>query len=278
VNLFRKDWNKLKLLKLQLIDQEINIPVSDQSEEDLWNSIADGSWEPQTLRLMSNYVTNKSIVLDVGGSIGETTIYLAAKAQQTVAIDPSPISIACLQNIVLFNEELAPKVTFIQCALSNKDGILFFGRGSKDFNSIHFGVNEFNVSVRALSIETLSKEFGDVFTFINMDIEGGEYRCVPAMRDFLKLHRPDFLLSLHPGFNAPFEILSSNRFIVGKILFRLYWQFRILLAVRGYKYCIDVKNEKPIPIIRLLSRYFLRGRGGNQCQILLTNTYINYLD
>ena len=266
----------MKLLRIKLIDQELNIPISDQSEEDLWNSIADGSWEPQTLRLMSKYLTKDSIALDVGGSIGETSIYMASKARQTIAIDPSPISIACLQNIVSFNKEILPKVTFIQCALSNKDGSLFFGKGSKDFNSIHFGINEFNITVRALTLDTLSNEIGKLFTFINMDIEGGEYRCVPGMRSFLKLHRPDFLLSLHPGFNTSLGIFSGNRFIVGKILFRLYWQLRILLAVRGYKYCFDVKHQRNIPLLRLLSRYFMTGQGGNQCQILLTNTYNEY--
>lgn len=264
----------MKLLRIQLIDQIFNIPVSEQAEENFWNSIAGGEWEPQTLQLMNKYVSKDSIVLDVGGSVGETTIFLAAKARKTVAIDPSPISIACLNNIVLYNKELAPKVKFIHCALSNRNGSLFFGRGSKDFNSIHFGINDFNVSVRSLTIDTLSMEFGEIFTFINMDIEGGEYRCVPGMRRYLKSHRPDFLLSLHPGFNTSLGIFSTNRFIIGKILFRVYWQLRILIGVHGYKYCIDVKHQRKISLFRLLSRYFIAGRGGNECQILLTNNYI----
>lgn len=81
------------------------------------------------------------MALDVGGSVGETTIFIGSKAGKTVAVDPNLFSIKCIQGFIDLNFHLAGKILLFEGALSDKDEVIFFGRCSDHFSDIHFGVN-----------------------------------------------------------------------------------------------------------------------------------------
>jgi FkbM family methyltransferase len=268
----------MNYLDIKLFSKEFRIPVRTQAQKELWSDIQDGSWEPETLKLINYFVTEKSIALDVGGSVGETTIFLGSKAKSTVAIDPSPYSIECLQEIIDCNKELGEKLFLLEGALSDKDEMLFFGQGSDHFSDIHFGVNKFNKYVKGLTIDSISEQYGLIFTFINIDIEGGEYRCLPSMKKYFKINAPDLLISLHPGFNAKLFFFRSNYFFVLKLIWRIFWNIRILRSVWGYEYCVDVSRRSVVSKWALLMPRFLSGKNGNQCQLFFTNTFNSFWD
>lgn len=268
----------MNYLNIKLFSKEFCIPFTTEAQKELWFNIQDGSWEPETLKLINYFVTEKSIALDVGGSVGETTIFLGSKAKSTVAIDPSPYSIECLQEIIDCNKELDGKLFLLEGALSDRDEMLFFGQGSDHFSDIHFGVNKFDKYVKGLTIDSISEQYGLIFTFINIDIEGGEYRCLPSMKGYFKINAPDLLLSLHPGFNAKLFFFRSNYFFVFKLIWRIFWNIRILKSVWAYEYCVDVSRRRVVSKWALLMPRFLSGKNGNQCQIFFTNTFNSFWD
>jgi FkbM family methyltransferase len=261
----------MRLLEIQIFNQHFFIPVINAEEEVFWMDIQNGLWEPETLKLLNSVVHNDSNVLDVGCSVGETTIFLAAIARQTVGIDPNPNSITCIKNIIGVNPRLAHRLKLIQGAISGKDQQIFFGNGSKDFSDIHFGFNKFDIFVDGITIETLSARLGVEFSFINMDIEGGEFSCLPSMHNYFKSFAPDLLLSLHPGFNVRSIFLKSNFFFLSKLLSRLRWNLLVLWSLRSYRYFFDVSEKKYVSRLVLLGPRFLSGKNGNQCQIFMSN-------
>ena len=261
----------MKHLEVNLFSHKFIVPFETDGEKDLWLNIQSGAWEPQTLKLINFFVTKNSVALDVGGSVGETTIFIGSKAGKTVAVDPNPFSIKCIQGIIDLNFHLAGKILLFEGALSDRDELIFFGRGSDHFSDIHFGVNRFDKYVEGISIESLSKRVGLDFSFINIDIEGGEFKCLPAMRAYLKSHSPDLLLSLHPGFNVRSIFFRSNYFLILKLISRIYWNLKIIRSTKSYRFCVDVSRRRVIPIWTLLTPRFLSGKNGNECQILFTN-------
>jgi FkbM family methyltransferase len=258
-------------MEVELFSHKFIIPFETHDRKELWLNIESGVWEPQTLRLINHFVTENSVALDVGGSVGETTIFLGFKARKTLAIDPNPFSISCIQEIIDCNLSLFDKIVLFEGALSDRDKLVFFGNGSDYFSDIHFGVNKFDKFVEGISIESLSKRFGLDFSFINIDIEGGEFNCLPAMRDYLKLNSPDLLLSLHPGFNVRSVFLRSNYFFILKLISRIYWNLEIIRSTNSYHFCVDVSRKRSISKWSLLSPRFLSGKNGNECQVLFTN-------
>jgi len=258
-------------LEVDLFAHKFIIPFETDHQKELWLNIQSGVWEPQTLKLINYFVTESSVALDVGGSVGETTIFLGSKARKTLAIDPNPFSIKCIQEIIDCNLNLVDKIVLFEGALSDRDELVFFGKGSDYFSDIHFGVNNFDKYVEGVSIESLSKKVGLDFSFINIDIEGGEFKCLPAMRDYLKSQSPDLLLSLHPGFNVRSVFFRSNYFFILKLISRIYWNLEIIRSAKSYRFCVDVSRNRTISIWHLLSPRFLSGKNGNECQILFTN-------
>lgn len=261
----------MKLLDIQIFDQNFVIPALNAEEEEFWMDIQNGVWEPETLKLLNSVVHKDSTVLDVGCSVGETTIFLAAIARRAVGIDPNPNSISCIKNIIEVNPQLVQRLSLVQAAISGKDQQIFFGKGSKDFSDIHFGFNQFDIFVEGITIETLSARLGVEFSFINMDIEGGEYSCLPSMHNYFESVAPDLLLSLHPGFNVRSRFLKSNFFFFPKIVSRLRWNLSILWSLRSYRYFFDVSDKKYVSRLVLLGPRFLSGKNGNQCQIFMSN-------
>lgn len=176
----------------------------DEQFASFWNAVFPNHWEDFTFHVLDHYLHPDQNYLDIGAWIGPTALYAAHKAKQTFCIEPDPVAYReLLQNITL-NPELEPKLTAINRALSYKSGTM------KLYKRTRFGDSSSSL------IPTLSEEFHTVtvcslkelladyqitdVSLIKIDIEGGEYLLVPAMRKYLKKYTPPLYLSLHPEF------------------------------------------------------------------------------
>ena len=109
------------------------------------------------------------------------------------------------------------------------------------------------------------------FNFIKIDIEGGEYIILPAMKNFLKINKPTLLISIHPGFIRGKWHSNFGKFI--NILLRYVDNFKLLRSIYGYKYYYDVERRKSISLLRLFTFQYIRGNSASECQILATNKH-----
>jgi FkbM family methyltransferase len=242
-----------------------NVPnFSSDHVLDGWKEISSGKWEPQTFKILSKFIGNKDFVFEVGVDASQTTLFTAAIAGGVVALDPIPWSIEYLQLCIDINPSFKEKVMPIHGALSNKRGKTMFTKGSKLFDDVHFSVSDHNVLVETYLISDIETMFQSEITFINMDIEGGEYVCLPSMVKWFKTRKPKLLLSLHPGF----LIKKSNKFISAKYIVRFLRQLELFKSVRIFPYIYDVGLSKQISPLALFRFKFLRGKEGKDLQIL----------
>jgi len=231
---------------------------------DGWQEISNGKWEPQTFRMLSKFIGKKDFVFEVGVDASQTTLFTAAIAGGVVALDPIPWSIEYLQSCIDINPSFKKKVMPIHGALSNKRGKTMFTKGSKLFDDVHFTVSSHDVLVETYLISDIETMFQSEITFINMDIEGGEYICLPSMVKWIKTRKPKLLLSLHPGF----LLKKSNKFISAKYIIRLFRQLVLYKSLRIYPYIYDVSLSKQISPLALFRLKFLRGKDGKDLQVL----------
>jgi FkbM family methyltransferase len=166
-----------------------------------WWRMADHVWEPKTLAIFSKFLKPEHTCLDIGAWIGPTTLYAAKRCRRVFSFEPDPeayrhllfnIRANALTNVIPFN-----------AALSDKDGLVLMAShgtelGDTTTSMINASASKPGVTVPAISWETFRKICPDAKPdFIKMDVEGAEFKLIPAMKDFLLETKPVLLLSTH---------------------------------------------------------------------------------
>lgn len=166
-----------------------------------WRTAEKDAWEPRTYDVMDKYLEADMVYMDIGAWIGPTVTYAAGKVKEVICFEPDivayryllwNIDLNSLRNVLPFN-----------VALSDKSGIMrmsSFGKGLGDSMTslLNPDTGGNHIDVPVLGWDNLSAmiNLGDV-GFIKMDIEGGEFRLLPTMADYLRRVRPAMYLSLH---------------------------------------------------------------------------------
>lgn len=203
-----------------------------------WRKVSRDKWEPETIQVLSNHLSKKSVYCDIGTWIGPTVLYASQKCERVIAFEPDPVAYKyLLSNLILNN---ADNVTPYNIALSNTTGVLemaSFGsrlgdsmtsllkNRNKDAKKTQALVFDWNYAVNIFELEKI-----DV---LKIDIEGGEFLLIPAMKDYLIKYKPIVWLSIH----APF--LPENK--------RTESITDLINIMSCYQYCFNDKLE-PIDI------------------------------
>jgi FkbM family methyltransferase len=156
---------------------------------------------PQQIEELDAFISatsDRRTLLDVGALHGIFSLVFAANdpARRALAVDPSPAAFAkLLYNI---HRNRAENVTAVECALSNKRGIL----------EMHY---EWERAVAGQSADggtplRVETETGDRicerYSFepdvVKVDVDGHELRVVQGLRATLRRNRPLLFLEVHP--------------------------------------------------------------------------------
>lgn len=254
-----------KIRKITISGVSFNVPdFSSIDEYNLWGDIQNGIWEPQTFKILKTLVGISDFVFEVGIDAAQTTLFTAEIAGGVIALDPIPWSVSNLNSCIDMNPSFRKKLLAVHGALSNTRGQTMFTKGSKLFDDVHFSVSDPKILVETYLINDIEEIFQNKITFINMDIEGGEYICLPAMKDWLILRKPKLLLSLHPGF----LMKKRNKINILGYAARIIKQVKLFNTIRIFPYIYDVSNSKKISSLNLFKIKFLRGKEGKDLQIL----------
>ncbi|MBC8754084.1 FkbM family methyltransferase [Kordia sp. YSTF-M3] len=219
--------------------------------------IQNRDWEEETFIILEKYAATDKIYLDVGAWIGPTVLFAAKLYEKIVCFEADPIALLTLEYNILIND--FEHVILEKKALAAHNGKIKFGGNWEMGNSestilvndtsflsehategqrgTYKSRTENIVEVAATTIETtITKHTIDAnrIALIKMDIEGGEYIVIPAMKDFLQTYTPNFYVSLHFGYLLDFQI---NEILA--ILFEIYNR------------CYTIIDEKEIEITQL---------------------------
>jgi len=207
--------------------------------------------------------------LEVGIDAGQTSLFTASLVGKFIAVEPSSESIDIANELFRLNPKLLEKTVLLHGALSNTRDQVFFGKGSKMFDDIHFGSTDPKIFVQGYLIEDLESIVELPITFINMDIEGGEYICLGTMIPWLRKNRPSLLLSLHPGFLLNAKQARSNVLI--RYFKRVKEQSKIYKSISFYPYVYDAVTLRRILPLSVFNLKYLRSKSAHNSQILCTN-------
>lgn len=169
--------------------------------EKFWALVEQNRWEPATFQVLEDYLPPGGSYVDAGAWIGPTLLYAAGIAGRCTAFEPDPAAFDELRKNLSLNPELASRCTLYNSALTDHAGHIALtppGEAGKSETSSLEPEAENTFRAEAVDVaDAFSHELADT-DFLKMDIEGGEYAAIPAMRDFLSAKRPVVLLSLHP--------------------------------------------------------------------------------
>ncbi|MGQ0823976.1 MAG: FkbM family methyltransferase [Actinomycetota bacterium] len=141
------------------------------------------------------------VVWDIGAYSGLSTKAFAqavGTAGTVVAVEADPTCFGCVASNL--PRDSFPTVHLVQAALWDDDGTVEFQAEANQGSTIATaGTRATNViDVRALTPETLFKQVGtDRVDAVKLDIEGAEYRVVPAFAALFATVRPKFLIEVH---------------------------------------------------------------------------------
>jgi FkbM family methyltransferase len=127
------------------------------------------------------------------------------RAARCIAFEPDPVAFAALTRNVAANADApwADRLTIHDCAI-NKDGASFtLGGSAEGADSMSSGLFPDSASqwtVRAMRLPDVlaAHRAPGQMTFVKIDIEGGEYDLLPALRDVLADPLVTAFISFHP--------------------------------------------------------------------------------
>jgi len=167
-----------------------------------WQSVERGEWEPETFEVFDKFVKSGDYVCDLGGWIGPTVLYAAAKGASVSAFEPDPEAFKYLKENVALNR--FKKVSCYNSAISTIDGVKkmapFFQALGDSTSSLLDGRRESNDSadVECLTWDSACLKYKlPKYNFMKIDIEGSEFDLIPQMESYLRRDKPVVYLSTH---------------------------------------------------------------------------------
>lgn len=170
---------------------------------------------------------NNGKYLEIGSfhpTIFSNTRALYEKGWEGKLVEPSPKCMKSLEDA--YSNE--PRITLIQAAITDSDGIITFYEASSDaIGSTDVshkqkwekgsGVKYTEITVKAISMSTLLKEHGSEIDFVNIDVEGTNYQLFSLIPDWF-FDRLKMICIEHDGKNVEMEN-KLKTFGFRKILF-----------------------------------------------------------
>ncbi len=213
-----------------------------------WEMMNRDKWEPETLTLIDQYVSEATTFLDIGAWIGPLSLYAAGSAGKVIAFEPDPKAFNGLRENLAANPSLK-NVEPLHLFVGTSSGEITMGSradGGDSQSSVLFGGGDNNAwQVKSIRLEDfLDNHRIDGPVFMKMDIEGAEYDLVPTLERVFDRHRPILFLSLHP-FNLYLTIPGKT--MPAKIKRRLYVvqkHYTLLKTLRRFFRLYDIHGKE----------------------------------
>lgn len=204
---------------MKITKNNVSFDVMD-GREAFWNSVNDGSWEPDTYRILDFWLKKDTVYFDIGAWVGPTYLYAAALAKEVYAFEPDMIAHQELQDNIQLSKY--SNLWASHFAIGIHKGEVNLGPRTQwgdSMSSILWQKN--TVSVPCITLDEIGMRLNP--SFIKMDIEGGECYVLPFAKEYLRDYGPTLYLSIHqpwlgqPEMDAIADALSSYDFIYDEV-------------------------------------------------------------
>lgn len=155
-----------------------------------------GYYEPEICRLFLKYLSEESIVIDVGAHAGYLSLFSAGitKNGHVYSFEPEPKNFSFIENIRNLNN--VSNWTPINKAVGNEIGQLFFAPGNTSSTGRISTKGKLAVAVTALDIELKGLKRLDL---IKIDVEGFGGRVIEGGINLITKLKPILMVEIHGG-------------------------------------------------------------------------------
>lgn len=185
--------------------------------------------------MLSKFLNNDDIVIDVGANIGTQTLFFAhqvGEGGKVLAFEPQNIISQCLQTNLTIND--ISNVQVYTIGISDKDG---WARINDEEFSEEGRYGEAGIQEKGTLIPTLKLDNLDInkCNLIKIDIEGHEWNAIKGGKKFLKKHKPIIYLEAKKtdGTKNYLKWFFDNGW-------RCYWHFAWWFRKNNYKNNVNV--------------------------------------
>lgn len=180
--------------------------VGDPRFRGYWRVLSEEKVDSGLLDILDTRLGADDIMWDIGGHVGQVALYASRKCRHVLCFEPDPVALDGLYWHINRNE--VQNITVINAALSDHTGFIEMGSFNTNHKS-HLDLGQTITSSRpapgantvkatALGPEAWGEWLrGAPPNLIKMNIEGGEFELLPAMKEWLRENRPKLLLSFH---------------------------------------------------------------------------------
>lgn len=178
-----------------------------------------GEFEKKEMELCKEYISEASIVLDVGANIGLHSIYFSdlAKRGSVLAFEPSLATFALL----LDNVANIPNIVPINMAVSDTGQIADFHHMSDNAYSGLVDTKRKEVisiiKVPCMKVDDVVSGLGlDRVDFVKIDVEGLEFEVLKGMVDVILKYKPVIFCEIYQGKHSNQKPDETVKFLIGK--------------------------------------------------------------
>lgn len=175
-----------------------------------------GEFERSDMELCKDYISENSIVLDIGANIGLHSIYFSGLAKEgcVLAFEPSLETFCLLAKNVAHISNIVP----IDLAVSNKGMIAdFFHTSDNAYSSLMDTKRKEVVSVIKVPCITVDDVVSglclDRVDFVKIDVEGMEFSVLRGMAEVISKYQPVIFCEIYKGTHSNQQPEETIRYL-----------------------------------------------------------------
>ena len=173
------------------------------------------TWEPQTFKVLDDFLVPDKSFIDIGAHIGLVLLYVAPKVKRTIGVECDHVAFDSLEKNVECND-FKDRVHLEHAALYNSNSEIYVGGGERKAQWGGSGIAITNSDdsrskkVSGITIDSLIEkyDFNDC-GLIKIDIEGGEAYVMDNMKGFFESQKPNMYISIHPHLIDPGKLYHT---------------------------------------------------------------------
>ena len=227
-----------------------------------WDALENGEEEPATFQMMESLINKDTTVIEVGAWIGTMALYEARLGKIVYAFEADPVALKSLQNNVAQNPDME-NIRVVGKVVSESSGrqkLYSEHSGNNSASSIYKVDGKTVWEIEAVNLDDFIVEQGiEGPIFLNVDIEGGEYAVLPALKIFSMNQKIQMCLSLHPHLLA--QSVEGNGLLakIRRRLVLLWKNYKVLRVSTHFSRMLDA-NLLPTSKSAVLWDLLIRGK------------------
>lgn len=198
----------------------------------------DGRYEFEELEFLANSIfprlKGKRMCLDIGGNIGNHTLFFSEHFDNVIAFEPNPRTFKLLD----CNADLADNVSALNIGLSDSDTVqtaYYHPRNiaAASVEETHYGKNQDalkKIDFKLKRLDDLAEiQAAEAIDFVKVDVEGHEEACFAGAKETLQKHHPVIGLEILGA-----QVQGGKTPSIG------------ILESYGYKYFYNLHSNRPL--------------------------------